>query len=136
MEKEKLYVSLAVIIILSVAVGIAIGVFYQVRKDTPQIQNTTTVIQNLSSQVVSAVVTYGSITNIDSNRNVTLSYKGDEMTIAVSPDAKIYEYENSVKRTGQFQDLKVGDLVNITTTILPDGKFQGNMVVVFSHSSL
>jgi type II secretory pathway pseudopilin PulG len=136
MEKVKLYVSLIVIIILSIVVGIVIGMLYQAQKYNPQIQNTETVIQNLSSQVISAVVAYGSVTNIDSNRSITLSHKGDEMTIMVSDDAQIYEYENSVKKTTQYQNIKVGDLVNITTTVLPDGKFQGDMVIIFAHNSI
>jgi len=135
MNKTTLSFSLAAIIVLSLVVGCVIGVVYQQQKDSSQIQQTATTIGNLSSKVVSAVVTYGEITNIDSNRNIILNYKGDTMTIAIEDGAKIYAYENSVKKEVQFQNIKVGDLVNIATTVSVDGQFKGNMVVIFSSAA-
>jgi len=135
MNKTTLSFSLAAIIVLSLVVGGVIGAVYQQQKDASQIKQTTSTMGSLSSKVVSAVVTYGTITNIDSSRNIILSYKGDTMTIAIEEEAKIYAYENSVKKEVQFQSIKVGDLVNIATTVSADGQFKGNMVVIFSSAA-
>jgi len=135
MNKTTLSFSLALIIVLALVAGAAVGIIYQQQKDAPQLKQKIATIGNLSSKVVSAIVTYGTITNIDSNRNIVLSYKGDTMTIAVQEGAKIYAYENSVKKEVQFQNIKVGDLVNIATTVSDDGQFQGSMVVIFSSAA-
>jgi len=135
MTKTTLYLSLAGVIILSVTFGVGIGMVYQIQRDSSQIKATANVVGGLSSKAVSAVVTFGTVTNIDSNRNITLEYKGDAITIAIENDAKIYKYENSVKKEVQYGDIKLGDSLNITTTVSADGGFSGNMVIIFGSSS-
>jgi len=135
MDKTTSAVSLIVVIIFAFLLGALAGIFYQKQTYSPQMQEATSNIQKLSSKVVSAVVTYGRITSIDENRNVTLDYGGETLTVSVMSDAKIYIYENSTKKELSYSDIKVGDSVNITATVDSSGILQGNMVVIFSRSN-
>jgi hypothetical protein len=134
MNKIKLYFLSAVVIIASLAIGVVAGMLLQNKISAPRVKQMTETVGSLSSKVVSAVVAFGSVESIDNNRNITLAYNGDKMTVAIGQDAKIYFYENSVKKELQFQDVKMGDLVNITTTVSQDGKLQGNMIVIFTRA--
>jgi len=135
MEKTKTKSSLVVTIIFSFVLGTLTGVFYQKQKSDPQIQSTTNTIQKLSSKVVNAIVTYGTITSIDSNRNITLSYEGEGMIVSVAQDVKVYIYENSTRKELNFNDLKVGDSVNITASLDASGNILGNMIVIFTRNA-
>jgi len=133
MNKVTSSILIAVAIILSIAVGLAGGMFYQSQKDASLNQKTASMLGAISSKAVSAIVTYGTVSNIE-GRNITIDYLGDKMTIAIKNDAKIYAYENSVKKEIQFQDVKKGDSINITTIATPSGEFQGNLVIIFSKA--
>jgi hypothetical protein len=133
MNKVTSSILIAVAIILSIAVGLTAGIFYQSQKDASLNQKTASMLGAISSKAVSAIVTYGTVSNIE-GRNITIDYLGDKMTIAIKNDAKIYTYENSVKKEIQFQDVKNGDSINITTTATPSGEFQGNLVIIFSKA--
>jgi hypothetical protein len=135
MEKTKSIVSLSAAIIFSFILGNLTGIFYQKQKSDPQIQATTDTIQKLSSKVVNAIVTYGTITSIDSNRNITLSYEGESMIVSVAQDVKVYIYENSTRKELNFNDLKVGDSVNITASLDASGNILGNMIVIFTRNA-
>lgn len=135
MEKTKSIISLSVAIIFSFILGNLTGIFYQKQKSDSQIQTTTDTIQRLSSKVVNAIVTYGTITSVDSNRNITLSYEGESMIVSVAQDVKVYIYENSTRKELNFNDLKVGDSVNITASLDASGNILGNMIVIFTRNA-
>jgi len=130
MEKKSI-VTLAVVVIFAFVLGTLSGIFYQKQKAAPAIQG----MQSLSSKVVNAIVTYGTVNSIDNSRNITLSYNGDSMTISILTDAKVYIYENSTRREISFNDVQVGDVVNITASLDASGKPQGNMIVIFARNS-
>jgi len=134
MNKITSYILLVVVIALALVIGIIIGLFYQKQTYAPQLQVSKITMQSLSSKVVSAVVTYGSVKSVDNNRSIVLSYDSDELSVLVDTTAKIYRYENSSKKEIQFSDIKVGDLVNITTSVSSDGLLHGNMVVIFASA--
>jgi hypothetical protein len=131
MEQKNLYISIAVVVVLVFVLGLALGIFYQTQKATPQIQQTAEVIDGISSEVINAVVAYGSVSGVGDDRKVTLSYNGDNLDIALQDSAKIYLYEGANKKEIQFQDIEIGDKANITAEISKEGKIQGNMMIIF-----
>ena len=135
MDKTKSITTLVTAIILSFVLGALAGVFYQKQKSDPQIKSTAGTIQKLSSRVVNAIVTYGTITSVDNNRNVTLSYDGESMMMSIAQDAKVYVYENNTRKEISFGDVKVGDLVNITAALDAAGNVVGNMIVIFTRGA-
>jgi hypothetical protein len=135
MDKTKSITTLVTAIILSFVLGALAGVFYQKQKSDPQIKSTAGTIQKLSSRVVNAIVTYGTITSVDNNRNVTLSYDGESMMMSIAQDAKVYVYENNTRKEISFGDVKVGDSVNITAALDAAGNVVGNMIVIFTRGA-
>jgi len=133
MNKTKSITLLIVIIIFAFLFGSASGIFYQKQKDAPQIKEKTEVIQKLSSKIVSAIIVFGNVYSINSDRSITLSYQGDKITILTLQNAKIYKYNNSTKKEAQFQDIKVGDSINVTAEINSDGQLQGNTIIIFNN---
>jgi len=131
MKKIISLILLIVAIFFSLLVGGFCGVYYQKQQDFPQLQKSENLVKDLSSSVVTAVVTYGTVYNIDGNQNIVLSSGTDKINIAIQPNAKFYSYKNSVKNDIKFSDIKVGDTVNITTKISSSGQFQGQQLVVF-----
>jgi len=135
MDKAKSITTLVTAIILSFVLGSLAGVFYQKQKSDPQIKSSSNTIQKLSSKVVNAIVTYGTITSIDNDRNITLSYSDESMAVSVAQDAKVYIYENNTRKEINFSDVKVGDSVNITAALDAAGNVVGNMIVIFTRSA-
>jgi hypothetical protein len=131
MEQKTLYISIATAIILAFMAGLIIGAFYQIQKVAPQIQQTENVIQGISSEVINAVVAYGNVSAVGDGRKVTLSYNGDNLDIVLQVSAKIYLYEGADKKEIQFEDIKIGDKVNVTAEIGKDASIQGNMMIIF-----
>ena len=109
---------------------------------------------NLSSKVVSSIVAYGQVKNID-GRNITLSNLGDSLTISLTDNAQIYAFSTSassatsvasstgksksvapvksttpVQRTAAFENIKVGDSVNVALRLGTDGQMQGTSLVI------
>ena len=135
MEKAKPIITLVVAIIISFILGALAGMFYQKQISDPQIESTAGTIQKLSSKVVNAIVTYGTITSVDNNRNITLNYSDESMVVSITQDAKVYIYENNTRKEINFSDVKVGDSVNITATLDAAGNVVGNMIVIFTRSA-
>ncbi len=131
MEQKNLYISIVVAVILAFLAGLVIGIFYQVQKTTPQIKQTENVIKGISSEVINAVVAYGNVSAVGDGRKVTLSYNGDNLDIVLQASAKIYLYEGTDKKEIQFEDIKIGDKVNVTAEIGKDASIQGNMMIIF-----
>jgi hypothetical protein len=90
---------------------------------------------NLSSKVVSSMVAYGQVKSI-SGKNITLSNLGDTLAIPIAGNAQLYSFSTvsstgvPVQQTIKFEEIKIGDKVNIAVKLLPDGKIQGTSVIV------
>ena len=136
MGKTRLIVSLIVVVIFVFGLGGLTGIFYQKQKDAPRAQKTAEKIQTLSSKVVNAIVTYGTVTSIEGNKNITLSHDGEAMTISITPNAKVYIYENATKKEVNFSEVKIGDNVNITASLDQSGSIVGNMIVIFTRNNI
>ena len=143
MKKKEINILVLLIIIGLVifAVGAALGIFYQFNKDNIQIQKSeeiSTEIQNLSSDIVTAVAAYGKVVAINGN-NVTLSYNGKSLTINIGENVPITSYAAPVNGSAQqnlkFSDIKLGDNLNIALKISGDGKLIAQTVLIFSSGS-
>lgn len=102
-------------------------------------------LKTLTSNVLLPVVAYGKVTQIN-GRGVSIEIGGSTLTVKINQDAKIYfslESTNATK-TGKastvqpearFEDIKVGDNLNIYIKFLPDGSFGGQTVYIFASSA-
>jgi len=131
MESKKLYILISVAILIAFVVGLSLGIFYQANKVSPQIQQTENIMKSISSEVINAVVAFGFVSGVSDGRVVTLSYNGENLDIVLQESAKINLYEGTEKKEVQFQDIKIGDKVNVTAEIGKDGSIQGNMMIIF-----
>jgi len=131
MESKKLYILISVAILIAFVVGLSLGIFYQANKVSPQIQQTENIMKSISSEVINAVVAFGFVSGVSDGRVVTLSYNGENLDIVLQESAKINLYEGTAKKEVQFQDIKIGDKVNVTAEIGKDGSIQGNMMIIF-----
>ncbi|OGZ73099.1 MAG: hypothetical protein A2998_03345 [Candidatus Staskawiczbacteria bacterium RIFCSPLOWO2_01_FULL_37_25b] len=122
-------------IIVALILGGAIGIFFQFQKDAPQVKKSGEVIKSLSSKVVPSIVAFGRVSKID-GRNITLDYNGDNITINIGDDAKIYTSSNQGEGGGQeiisFENIKTGDNLSINLKVLPDGQLQGQSIIILN----
>ena len=100
---------------------------------------------SLSSKVVSSIVAYGQVKSIDA-RNLTLANLGDSLTVPVASTAQIYAFitpattgkskttSAPIQQTVSFQNIKVGDNVNVTIRLLATGQLEGSSVIILPAS--
>lgn len=127
--------------VVTFVVGAGLGIFYQSQIDAPQLANFTAikaVFKNLSSKAVPSILAYGQVTNIE-GRNLTLSYSGDSVSIAISDSANINSFvkdSNGVpsQQKIDFSQIKNGDTLNISVKILPNGQLEGQSVIILSSA--
>jgi hypothetical protein len=137
-KATKLNLTALVIVGLVVfVIGVASGIFYQTKKDSPQQANTVamqTSIKSVTSKVVPSILAYGQVTDID-GRNLTLSYGGDNVIIAINDNATITSLiKDSKSASGQqkidFSQIKNGDTLNVSVKLLPTGQLQGKSIII------
>jgi len=126
-----------ILIVLSVALLILAfggGYVFKTIQASPQIKKAETVVKDLSSKTVLSAVVYGQVSKIE-GRDITLSYNGDSIKINITDTTPIYSFANdftgkSVQKKVDFKDIKIGNTLNITIKILPDGQMQSQSVLV------
>ena len=138
MEKKQI-ITISLLIVCGLAlfiVGDIVGMSYQNKKIDSATANLSNVFKILSSEVVPSIVSYGEVVKID-NRNITLSFNGDEITVEVIDGASIYGLGSDVG-AGQykmnFNQIKMGDYLNIVLNVDSNGNFTGDSVIDFSFS--
>jgi cytoskeletal protein RodZ len=123
---------------------------------TPNQQTTAPIVKDLSSKVIPSIAAQGKITKID-GRNITLSYQGDSVVVAVNTDARVYAFTPPTTTTTttttannkpqpkpvpptskqiSFSDLKLNDNVSVNLRVSAAGSLQGFSVVVLPTPSL
>jgi len=98
----------------------------------------------LSSKVIKGLTTTatGEVSAI-SGRNLTLGNDGDTLTISIRGDAPIYQIippaeeatlvpQPVTRKEIKFEEIKVGDKVNISSELKADGSLEGIDVAVLS----
>lgn len=143
-NKNIIVVLLIIAGIIIFVVGAGLGIFYKTRKDSPQLEKSSATIKAVSSKLISSVLMYGQATKID-GRNITLSFGGDSAIVAVADNAQITKFvmqavpsvanpkitaQTQVQQKIALKDIKVGDTLNISIKVLPDGQLQGQTVMI------
>lgn len=90
-----------------------------------------------SSKVIPSIVAYGQVASI-SGKVVILAYGTESLAIPIREDAKIYSFVTSTNQQGppeqkkaELKDIKIGDSLNVSLRILPDGGIEGVSVIIF-----
>ncbi len=131
-KKEQLAISI-IAGILIFALGIGLGIIYQAQNKAQIKKNEA--VKSLSSKTISSLTAYGKVSKIE-GKNITLSSLGDNLAVPMADSAKVYSFNDNSgnnsapQKAVSFEDIKVGDSVNITMKLLQDGQMQGLMVVI------
>jgi hypothetical protein len=116
-----------------------VGIFYQAQQTPKGIVNQTTprLLQQLHSGVIRAVSASGKVTSIF-GRNITLNNAGQSLTVKVADNAQLVSFISaippSLSKTGvavpasqkkiAFSDIKIGDNLTLSLSILPDNTLE------------
>lgn len=134
MKKSVLIILFLVLCVLLIAAGTGFGIFYQQQKDLISEKNSQGTLKSLSSKIIASIIAYGQVAKID-GRDITISYLGDSMKIFIEDGYKIYLIGNSAegqseKKEIKFEDIKIGNHLNITIKVMPDGQIIGQSILV------
>ncbi|MCX6719555.1 MAG: hypothetical protein NTV36_00360 [Candidatus Staskawiczbacteria bacterium] len=141
MENQQKFTAIIIIGGIAIfAVGVYLGTMYGISK-TPA-QKKVEVINKLYSKVITSVVAYGEVKNIN-GKDLTLNNLGEDLVISVADSAQIYSFiatpakkgESPVQQLIKFSDIKKGDKVNATVRLSSDGKLEGLSVIVLPASA-
>ena len=130
---KKILLSTVPIIIALIGGGV-IGMYFQFQKDSFEIdkgKKMAAVLNSLSSRAVPSVVAFGSVSKID-GRSITLTYGGENITINISDDVKIYSSSGNEQAIAPFEIIKVGDNLSINIKVIPEGQLQGQSIIILS----
>ena len=131
--------------LVCLVLGVGIGLLYKTLQTShqqlspQQIEKTTATIKDLSSKIILSSVAYGQVSKIE-GRDITLSYNGDSIKINITENIPIYSFTNdsagkSVQKKVDLKVIKIGDTLNITIKVLPDGQIQSQSVLILRSIS-
>ena len=133
---KAILVVFVIIGIIIFAVGVTLGIFYQIQKDAPELLKAAA-LEKLSSAVVPSIVAYGQVTSI-SGSEITLSNAGDSLTIFIASDANVSSFSTNqgspLEQKVGFAEIKTGDYVNISVKLSSDGQMEGDVVIILPLS--
>ncbi len=153
MNNKILIVSICIIIggIVLLGFGYLAGISLEQEKTGPQLEKLEkfekmiNVLNSLnSSKIIASIIAFGEVTKI-SDRTVTLTYGTENLPVRIKEDAKIYSFimpapnnkgEQVIsgipeQKNAEFKDIKVGDNLNVSLRILPEGELEGLSVIIF-----
>ena len=130
MDKNNLIILIIAGLVLLILGGAA-GFFYKTLQISPQLA----VIKDLSSKTIPSIVAYGQVSKIE-GRDITLSFNGDNIKVSVEANSPVYSFVNDAKgkpiqKKVELKEIKIGDSLNITIKLLPDGQLRGQSVFIF-----
>ena len=122
--------------LLFFVLGGGLGVLYQTQQapPSPQLEKATATIKSLSSKTVPSIIAYGQVTKIE-GKDITISYSGDSIKVSMEDNSSVYAFvndgpEKSGQKKVEFKEIKIGDNLNITLKLLPDGQLQGQQIFI------
>jgi len=129
MKKQINIVLLIVIGLLLFGAGVFGGVLLEKNVITlnknSSAPGTSTIVGAVNAGLIPWVAVNGQVVKI-SGKNITLDSQGKNFTIPISADAKIYTPSPAGAPTqSKFEDIKLGNFLDISLKILPDGTFEG-----------
>ena len=125
-------------VVLLAGGGLA-GFIFAKSKTAPAIQklqNLTSVLNSLSSsRIIVSTIAYGKVKSI-SGGTIVLNRDSEDLSVVMIEGAQVYLLSSSgsdlsQQKTATLSDIKVGDDVNISLKVLPDGQLQGLSAVIF-----
>lgn len=140
METKNLTI-IIVVAVVAVIVGGVLGMGMQTAKDSSAVSAAAKLqpaVKTLSSKVIPSIIAYGQVTNIQ-DRNITLTYGGDSITVPVGNNSNIYSFippaagsktATPTQQKVQFGEIKKGDSLNISVKLSADGKIEGQSVII------
>ena len=142
MEKSLLVGLIILIVLVVFILGAGIGIFYQTQKDITGINNIRDTSEKLSSKVIPPIIAYGRVTKID-GKNITLNFSGENLIAKMDDNAQIFKFSSpssstkdsqpsSTRQETKFENIKVGDNLNITFKVLSDGTLLGQSVSILN----
>jgi hypothetical protein len=135
MEKNNYIIIVAVILIIAAFfAGDIFGVSMQKKTTINQSEQTSALIKTLSSDAVPSIVAYGEVSEIN-DKNITLSFNGDTITAKIKDDANFYSYAGNSSSPSKlsFDQIQVGDMLNISIKLTADGQLEGESVINFTR---
>jgi len=138
------------IIIIGSLILLGIGFFLGFSFQTPQVapeqeetpqEEAPQILESISSKIISSITAMGKVTKI-SGDTITLTQGTENLSIRVKKGAKVSSFVTPTpveqgetgaieQKTVSFEDIKVGDSLNIGLEILSDGTVEGLFVIIF-----
>ena len=139
MDRKNLTI-IIVVAVVAVIIGLALGMSLSKTSvvNNPQSNKFESAVKALSSKVIPSIIAYGQVTKIE-NKNITLTYNKETLTIPLTQSTSIYSFVAPVagsktaaptQKKSAFSEIKVGDSLNITIKLLPDGTIEGQSVII------
>ena len=137
MKKNQIILIIVGIILL--VLGFCLGGNWSQNK-IGKIKTESPLVDLLSSKIINGLTTTasGEVTEM-SDRNLTLSSEGNTLTIPIRKGVSIYRLaapkvaetpQSKTREEIEFEEIKVGDKVNITCQLKEDGSLEGIDVTV------
>jgi hypothetical protein len=122
-------------------VGGGVGIVFQTQKDALELEKS----KLITSKLVTGVAVLGKVTKI-SERNVTLSSENESIIVNIEDSANmlslfnqgqdINSVEKATSMAIKFQDIKIGDYLNVNGLINQDGIIKATTVIIPPASSI
>ena len=138
-------VSILVGLVIFLGVGYILGVYSQQKINGQKIESLEKTKNIFSySKLINSIIAFGKISNI-SGRTITLTSETDTLEITMRANAQVYSFTAPTSTGGQltgipsqniaaFEDIKVGDNLNVNMRMLPDGTFEGASAIIFEST--
>ena len=139
MDRKNLTI-IIVVAVVAVIIGLALGMNLSPKSVAEKSQSTKfeSAVKALSSKVIPSIIAYGQVSKIE-NKNITLTYNKETLTIPLTQSTSIYSFvapatgsktATPTQKKAAFSEIKVGDSLNITLKLLPDGTIEGQSVII------
>ena len=109
--------------------------YFQVQKDSPEIEKAANLVKVLTSEAVSSITIYGKVEKIE-GRIVTVLFNQDKTVIELQESAVVSLFPNfgegdNTPKVVELGDVQQGQTVSVRAKIADDGSLQGESLIVF-----
>ena len=87
------------------------------------------------SKTISSITASGVVEAIN-GRNITISNAGDSITVSIPDGKPVYTLatENGMQKKITFEDIKIGDSVNVGLKAKDNKQLEGQSIIVFAKT--
>lgn len=131
--QNRLYVVIIGSALILLFIGYLLGAASYEYKNRAQESKLKNIVMALESDVVPSIVSYGKVVSIN-GREIVMAFNEDKIRIKIRDDAKIHALSgklNGDQAPFDFNQIKVGDMLNVDVSVDHDGNFVGNSVIDF-----